>query len=105
MEKSLTGSAFLEGKWVKFAICLALILFAFSNNLLLSFQSYIVGFLFATSIIGCVHFIDSVILKNVDTRYEIIEKQNIAYALVYTTFALCVISGFAIAISIFFTWK
>lgn len=100
-----TITTFLNGKWVKIALVIAVILFIFSNNLLLTFQSYIVGLLFATSIVAIVHFIDSVILKDVDSRYEIIQKQNFAYAFSIFTIALCVISGFAIAISIYFTWK
>jgi len=98
-------STLLHTRWVVITFVLALVIFLLSSSIFTAFQSFGVGILFGAGIIAFIQFIDSVLLKKVDTYNEIILAKNVAYAVFYLALVVAVCGGFVCSTAIFFTWK
>jgi hypothetical protein len=95
----------INNKWLWIAVIFATLIFTLANLYLTAFLSIVGGSFVAITMLQIFHFVDDKLLGDVDTKNELIEKGNVAYAIYMFSVALLIFGGFVFSALVFFTLK
>jgi hypothetical protein len=96
-------SALVNFQWIFFLLLIGVVAYIIGEFYLPVISSFAAG-IFSVSIIMLLwHYADDMILGDVDTKKEIIDKQNIAYALYTIGLIILIAVAYLAAFAVFFT--
>jgi hypothetical protein len=95
----------INNKWLWIMVGFATLLFFLANTYFTAFLSIVGGTFVAVTMLQLFHFVDDKLLGEVDTKVELIQKGNLAYAIYLLAISFIIIGGFGFSALVFFTLK
>ena len=91
----------LDGKWTMIVLIAGIIFWIIGNYVYTPIMAFAGGILGAVIILALIHILDNKMLGKVDTYEEIVEKQNLPYAIYFLSVTIGVCTGVTIAFLVF----